>query len=255
MKIPLEGDVAARIEAKLAKFSRGWEKLELDSLRRATSFKVLILCEMLGGRTKAAKAAELSDNTLDNYRHGIKDPTYATLGLMAEKAGIASRYLGGEWSLEADSIRIDLFDHLGAMRFSPPPGLMDNPSQPYIHGYDEIRPSSAAAVAVIEDYWARLGINPDAVTALLAEGDSMAPTIADQAPLFVDTGDRELADGGIYALRIENRLVIRRVQRLIEGGVQLLADNSAVYPSQTIGPSLSAELEVIGRVRSAVIAC
>ncbi len=255
MRIPLSGDVAAKVEAKLAKFSRGWERLDLSPLRRATSFKILVLCEMLGGRTKAAKAAELSDNTLDNYRHGIKDPTFATLGLMAEKAGIASRYLGGEWSFEADSIRIDLFEPVGAMRFLPPPGLMDSPSQPYVHGYDEIRPSSAAAVAVIEDYWTRLGINPDIVTAFLAEGDSMVPTIADQTPFFVDTGDRDLADGGIYALRMENRLVIRRVQRLIEGGVQLLADNSAVYPSQKINPSLSAELEVIGRVRSAVVAC
>lgn len=255
MKIPLEGDVAAKIEAKLAKFSRGWTKLDLDPLRRATSFKVLVLCEMLGGRTKAAEAAELSDNTLDNYRHGIKDPTYATLGLMAEKAGIASRYLGGEWSFEADNIRIDLFEQAGATRFPSPPGLMDNPTQPYIHGYDEIRPSSAAATAVIEDYWSRLGLNPDAVTTLLAEGDSMVPTIADQSPVFVDTGDRDLADGGIYALRIENRLVIRRIQRLVGGGLQLLADNNTAYPPQEIGNPVSAELDVIGRVRSAAIAC
>lgn len=255
MRIPLEGDVAAKIEAKLAKFSRGWEKLQLDALRRATSFKVLVLCEMLGGRTKAAEAAELSDNTLDNYRHGIKDPTYATLGLMAEKAGIASRYLGGDWSFEEDGIRIDLFDQVAATRAPLPPGLMDTPSRPYIHGYDEIRPSSAAAAAVIEDYWARLGLDPDTVTTLLAEGDSMVPTIADQSPVFVDTGDRDLADGGIYALRIEKRLVIRRIQRLVGGGLQLLADNNISYPPQEIGEALSADLHVIGRVRSAAFAC
>lgn len=255
MKIPLEAGVAAKIEAKLAKFSRGWTKLELDPLRRATSFKVLVLCEMLGGRTKAAEAAELSDNTLDNYRHGTKDPTYATLGLMAEKAGIASRYLGGEWWFEADSIRIDLFQQAGARLSPSPPGLMDNPSQPYIHGYDEMRPSSAAAAALIENYWFRLGLNPDTVITLLAEGDSMVPTIADQSPVFVDTGDRDLIDGGIYALRIEKRLIIRRVQRLVGGGLKLLADYSSAYPAQEIGQSLRAELEVIGRVRSTAMAC
>lgn len=210
---------------------------------------------MLGGRSKAAEAAELSDNTLDNYRHGIKDPTYATLGLMAEKAGIASRYLGGEWSFEADNIRIDMFGQVGAARFPQPPGMMDSPSQPYIHGYDEIRPSSAAAAALIEEYWKRLGLDPDAVTAFLAEGDSMIPTIVDQSPVFVDTADRDLVDGGIYALRIDNRLIIRRVQRLVGGGLQLLADNNAAYPPQEIGEALSADLDVIGRVRSAATAC
>lgn len=255
MRIPLQGDVAAKIEAKLAKFSRGWAKLELDPLRRATSFKVLVLCEILGGRTKAAEAAQLSDNTLDNYRHGIKDPTYATLGLMAEKAGIASRYLGGDWSFEADSVRIDLSGQAGAMRLPLPPGLMDNPSQPYIHGYDEIRPSSVAAATVIEDYWARLGLEPDAVSTFLAEGDSMVPTIADQSPVFVDTGDRDLVDGGIYALRIESSVVIRRVQRLIGGGMQLLADNNAAYPPQQVDEAGSATLDVIGRVRSVAVAC
>lgn len=255
MKIPLEEDVAAKIEAKLAKFSRGWAKLDLDPLRRATSFKVLVLCEMLGGRTRAAEAAELSDNTLDNYRHGTKDPTYATLGLMAKKAGIASRYLGGNWSFETDSVRIDLFEQAGVIRVPSPPGLMDNPSQPYIHGYDEIRPSSAAAASLIEAYWARLGLDPDTVTTLLAEGDSMVPTIADQSPIFVDMADRGLADGGIYALKIESRLVIRRVQRLVGGGVQLLADNNANYPPQQIDDATSAGLEIIGRVRSAAIAC
>lgn len=255
MRIPLEGDVAAKIEAKLAKFSRGWAKLELDPLRRATSFKVLVLCEMLGGRTKAAETVDLADNTLDNYRHGKKDPTFAKLGLMAEKAGIAARYLGGEWSFEDDAIRISLAAPVISSGFAAPPGLMDNPSQPYVHGFDEIRPSTTAAATAIENYWARLGLDPDAVTTVLAEGDSMLPTIADQSPVFVDTGDRDLADGGIYALRIDNRLIIRRVQRLVGGGLQLLADNNAAYPLQELGEAASAELEVIGRVRSAAIAC
>lgn len=250
MKIPLSAAIASEIELRLARFSRGWETL--DPLHRATAFKVLVLSEMLGGRKKAAEAADISDNTLDNYRHGKKDPTFAKLELMAEKAGIASRYLGGDWFFERDAIRIDLSgpaSTAGAM----PPGMMDNPAQPYVHGFDEIRPSSLAA-GIIEAYWARLGLEPSTVTTLVAEGDSMVPTIVDQAPVFVDTADRSLADGGVYAFNAEGRLIIRRIQRLLGGGLQLLADNGETYPPQAIDEQKLSGLDVVGRVRSAAVA-
>ncbi|MDE1156161.1 MAG: S24 family peptidase [Acidobacteriaceae bacterium] len=254
MKILLSDDVAGRIESKLAKFSRSWAKLGLDPLRQAVCFKVLVLCEMLGGRTLAADAVDLADNTLDNYRHGKKDPTFAKLELMADKAGIAARYLGGEWFFEKDAIRIELSGRGGVSRFTAPPGLMDNPTQPYLHGYDEIVPSFAAA-DVIEQYWARLGLDPASLSTVLAEGDSMMPTIADQSPVFLDTGDRGLVDGAIYAIKVDGRLIIRRVQRLIGGGLQLLADNASAYPPQEIGEKTLADLDILGRVRSAAVTC
>jgi len=256
MKIPLSDDISGRIEAKLAKFSRSWARLDLEPMRRATAFKILVLCEMLGGRTRAAEVADLADNTLDNYRHGKKDPTFATLELLAQKAGIAARYIGGDWVFDHDNIRIEMIDRASSIypAAAMPPGLMDNPPQPYIHGYDEISPSSVSAT-MIEDYWARLGLDPTALATVLAEGDSMMPTIADQSPVFIDTGDRSLMDGRIYAIRADGRMIIRRVQRLIGGGVQLLADNASAYPPQEIGEQALADLDIVGRVRSAAVAC
>ena len=112
-----------------------------------------------------------------------------------------------------------------------------------------------ASVAMIEQYWTRLGLDPAALSTVMAQGDSMMPTIADHAPVFLDTGDRDLADGGIYAMRAEGRLIIRRVQRLVGGGLQLLADNASAYPPQEIGEKAVADLEILGRVRSAAVAC
>jgi transcriptional regulator with XRE-family HTH domain len=255
MRIPLRREVAGKIELALARFSRGWEGL--DPLRRGTAAKAVMLAEMLGGRAKAAEVAGVADNTLDNYRHGKKDPKLRTLELMADRAGVSASYLGGEWLLEGDSIRIELAQAAGLRDYASvltPPGLMDNPPQPYLHGYDEVRPASTAA-KTLEDYWKRIGLHPDAVTTLVAEGDSMAPTIADQAPVFIDTDDRDLADGGIYAIKVGGNLVIRRVQRLVDGGLQLLADNGVAYPPQTVDDQALANLEIVGRVRSAAVAC
>jgi hypothetical protein len=45
------------------------------------------------------------------------------------------------------------------------------------------------------------------------------------------------------------------VQRLVGGGLQLLADNGTAYPPQSIDPGTLSELDVVGRVRSAAVAC
>jgi transcriptional regulator with XRE-family HTH domain len=255
MRIPLKREVASKIELALARFARSWE--ELDPLRRATAIKAVMLSEILGGRAKAAEVAEVADNTLDNYRHGKKDPKLRTLELMADRAGVSASYLGGEWFLDGDAIRIEMAQIAGLRDYASaliPPGLMDNPPQPYLHGYDEIRAASTA-VKTLEEYWKRLGLHPDTVTTLVAEGDSMVPTIADQAPVFIDTDDRDLADGGIYAIKVGGSLVIRRVQRLIGGGMQLLADNGTAYPPQTVDARALSELDIVGRVRSAAVTC
>lgn len=176
---------------------------------------------------------------------------------MADKAGVSASYLGGEWFLDGESIRIDMTETPGLRDYASsaaPPGLMDSAPQAYLQGYDEVGSASLAA-RTLEGYWKRLGLHPDTVTTLVAEGDSMAPTIADQAPVFIDTDDRDLADGGIYAIKVDGNLVIRRVQRLVSGGLQLLADNSVVYPAQMVDDDTLSEMKVVGRVRSAAIAC
>lgn len=246
MKIPVKRDVADRIDLAMARFSRSWASL--DARGRATAIKTVILSELLGGRGKASEVAGISDNTLDNYRHGKKDPKLRTLEKMAERAGVAARYLGGDWILDGDGVRIELFEPAVSKLPVSPPGLMDRPSQPYLHGYDDIAPPPA--MVMLEEYWAGLGVNPDAVTAVLAEGDSMEPTIAGNSPVFIDTADRDLADGRIYAIRVEDRIILRRVHRLAEGGIQLLADNQVVYPPEKLSKRKSADLDIVGRVRA-----
>ena len=256
MKIPLSRDVADRIRLARARFSRKWD--DLDPGRQATAFKLLVLCEILGGRKKAAEVAAMADNTLDNYRYGKQDPTFRTLEIMAERAGIAARFLGADWRLEADHVLLDMPEnsaHAPYGEASVPPGMRDDVPQAYLQGVDEIAPAANGSGSLLDLYWKKLGVHPGAVTAHWAEGDSMAPTIADQTPVFIDTSDRDLVDGGIYAIRSESGTVIRRVQRLAGGGLQLLADNQSVYPPEKLGKRHVQALDVIGRVRGVAIAC
>jgi phage repressor protein C with HTH and peptisase S24 domain len=58
----------------------------------------------------------------------------------------------------------------------------------------------------------------------------MAPTVVHGDLLLIDGSDTGLRQDGLYALRISGGIMVRRVQRLHDGSVALIADNPAYVP-------------------------
>ena len=75
----------------------------------------------------------------------------------------------------------------------------------------------------------------------------MAPTIAEGNLLLIDTADQSFRRDGIYLVNLANDRLIRRVQRLHDGSLLLIADN-AVYQRDTIPTDRVKNVEAIGRV-------
>lgn len=96
--------------------------------------------------------------------------------------------------------------------------------------------------------WLReLGADPRALSIIRVEGDSMAPTLNDGDDILVDGGDAaaRLRDG-IYVLRMDDVLMVKRVARAPgQGRVSVISDN-AHYRSWDDLPMASVQL--IGRV-------
>ena len=121
--------------------------------------------------------------------------------------------------------------------------------------------AAAGAGAVIEserivDYlafkaeWVRrtLGAAPRNLLLIEAWGDSMEPTVRHGDLLLIDTSEPRVRDNAIYALLIEGDLVVKRVQRKLDGALVVRSDNEA-YPPEEIPAAESARLSVVGRVR------
>lgn len=93
----------------------------------------------------------------------------------------------------------------------------------------------------------RLGADPKALTIIAVEGDSMAPTLNDGDDILVDSADAaaRLRDG-IYVLRMDETLMVKRVARLpVPGRISVKSDNP-LYPSW---PDLVADaVTLVGRV-------
>lgn len=87
---------------------------------------------------------------------------------------------------------------------------------------------------------------PDALSAIRVSGDSMLPTLADGDQIVVDTDDRERLRDGIYVLRTDDALLVKRLSvNPATRRLSILSDNAA-YPSwDDCDP---ATVAVIGRV-------
>nr|WP_295659508.1 S24 family peptidase [Polymorphobacter sp.] len=104
------------------------------------------------------------------------------------------------------------------------------------------------AVLAFQSSWVR-GLasgRPEALSVIRVEGDSMLPTLADGDNILVDTDDRERLRDGIYVLRTDDALLVKRLSiNPATRRLTIRSDNSA-YPSwDDCDP---ATVAVIGRV-------
>jgi phage repressor protein C with HTH and peptisase S24 domain len=88
-------------------------------------------------------------------------------------------------------------------------------------------------------------VNPASLVALKVKGDSMYPTLRDGYTVIVDTADRTMVDGGIFAVNYEGKALLKRLQR--DGGAWYLASDN---PLPEYGRRIVRDNEtiIVGRV-------
>ncbi len=78
----------------------------------------------------------------------------------------------------------------------------------------------------------RLAADPKRLSLIRVEGDSMVPTLADGDEILVDRGDgAERLRDGIYVLRIEDALVVKRVAPHPGGRTLSVSSDNDAWPS------------------------
>ncbi|MDX1296092.1 MAG: S24 family peptidase [Sulfurimonadaceae bacterium] len=82
------------------------------------------------------------------------------------------------------------------------------------------------------------------IEAINVSGDSMEPTFSYGDIVFINRSKTDIGRGGVFTINTEHGLFIKRVQKRIDGKIDIISDNRD-YPTQTAFPE---EIEVIGRV-------
>ena len=89
----------------------------------------------------------------------------------------------------------------------------------------------------------RHGLTPAMLSAIEVEGDSMEPALRDGDEILVDRTPRPLRTG-IHVVRVDDVLLVKRIERLGAERLRLISDNPAYAPLERALDGV----EVIGRV-------
>jgi hypothetical protein len=105
-----------------------------------------------------------------------------------------------------------------------------------------------------------LGREVDGFVLMFMTGDSMGERIKDGTPLLIDTNVTQITgDNGIYALLMGETVMVRRVQRRLQGDYLISCDNPLIAPetithlgSHQDSSAKAGEVLVLGRVAMAM---
>ncbi len=98
-----------------------------------------------------------------------------------------------------------------------------------------------------EGKWLReLAASPDALSIIQVAGDSMVPTLGDGDDILVDRGDAaERLRDGIYVIRMDDALMVKRLSLRPAQRLSVLSDNPAYPGWPDVEPD---SVTIIGRV-------
>ncbi len=104
----------------------------------------------------------------------------------------------------------------------------------------------AGKVGFDEGWLRKMGLDPARLSLIRVQGDSMQPTLNDGDDIMVDTAVADRAvKKGIYVLRVDGALMVKRLVPEKDGALSILSDNPAYPPIQGVA---GGGVAVIGRV-------
>lgn len=219
--------------------------LEKDDskLKSATDLneRLVILSEIVGGKSALSRLTGISPSGLNRYLDG-GEPGSRKLDQICEKTDLNPMFmLRGELPIflsdEFSSAESSEFAYVPAYDVSVAAG----------HGSEPCDEEPSRRLAFRRRWLNFRGLHAKDLLVVYAKGDSMEPNIEDGNSLLVDTSQILPADGGIYVLRNEGQLVVKRTQHLLGEGILLISDNKA-YKEQVIPANGSNDLQVLGKV-------
>jgi hypothetical protein len=158
---------------------------------------------------------------------------------LAQFLGVAEAELGAPEDLSYMAAPGDAGDWIGVPRL--PLGASAGPGALALSGRAEEMPFDSLRFSA---RWLReLGLEARMLSAIAVTGDSMEPLLRDGDEILVDRTPRPLRDG-IHVVRLDDTLLVKRVQAVPAGRLRLISENDAYPPLEVAGQ----EVEVIGRV-------
>jgi phage repressor protein C with HTH and peptisase S24 domain len=97
--------------------------------------------------------------------------------------------------------------------------------------------------------WVRntLGVAQKDLALISVKGDSMEPGLSNEDLILIDMRKNRVEDNAIYVLQLNDALLVKRIQRKLDGTLHVMSDNP-YYEIEVVSAERVPELHVLGRV-------
>lgn len=92
----------------------------------------------------------------------------------------------------------------------------------------------------------QIGCDPEHLAIAFVRGDSMEPTLFHDDLTMYDTRVRWFIDEGVYALRYDDHLMVKRLARRLDGNIEIVSDNKKRYDSMVVTPDMQHCFSILG---------
>ncbi len=117
------------------------------------------------------------------------------------------------------------------------------------HGTFVVGEDVVGSVAFRRDWINKRGLNSKNLALVDVIGDSMEKVLREGDFVLIDLSQTEIVSGKAYVIRIGEELLVKYLQHLPGGLIQVFSENSTIYPPFTVSSrELGTEIFIIGRV-------
>jgi SOS-response transcriptional repressor LexA len=118
-----------------------------------------------------------------------------------------------------------------------PSSLIDSTDKYWIKYFPNIAVSAGGGAYDANDFYEKLDVpdyfvsilggkqNIKNIEAINVSGDSMEPTLNTGDIIYLDTNKKDISKDGIYAFTNSNGLFVKRIQKRIDGKIDIISDN------------------------------
>ncbi|AOJ08688.1 MULTISPECIES: XRE family transcriptional regulator [Burkholderia] len=203
----------------------------------------------------------IGTSTIQRYENGERTPDAFFLRQVAERAGVPINSLFGQ----EPEVAPTAFTEGRSDDAQPQSACFDTMGNPvdiaefvFIPRYNVKAAAGHGAslgdgkpplAMAFRRYWVDnyLRINPKDLAVIAVKGDSMEGVLSDRDVILVNQADTR-PGAGLYVLRMDGELFVKRLQRLPEGRLEVSSANEAYRPFTVDMASPPSDFEIIGRV-------
>lgn len=202
----------------------------------------------------------MTEGELDGrVEHGNSESTITPLGSQSSGAGKVERQAASAYEARTPGgggDELEFFGHMDAWD-SHTPLDEDEVELPLFRevelaaggGATQVVENRGAKLRFAKSTLSRAGVPAEAAACAFVRGNSMEPVMPDGTCVGVNTADKAIRDGEIYAIDHGGMLRVKYLHRRPGGGIKIVSQNSMEHPVEELtAEEVAQDVKIIGRV-------